>query len=584
MRTPHPLRIRRALIVALAVLALSAAALPVSSADDPPQVVRGLTVPAGFAATVFAHTPPGMLPTSLTWAQSTAPAGARAGELHGIRLYVTTLTGHVIAYEDEGAVPTVVADGLQQPLGIVMGPDETLYVSENADNRGRVTALSDGDGDGVFESRATVIANLPNGRHQTNGLTFGPDGMLYVANGNATDDGVECGPALVPGGSEDDCPAPEVVPWSGSILRVDPSWRDVDLLADVRVDGDGVPADDGLDDEGVLVARGFRNIYDVAFDPRDPTTVWTPMNGSDNPSSSEPLYAVDTVNSQQVGTVDGQPLHGPVIENAGFPSCLYDPHDNPFPLPDPFGHEHPGALEPENNPNQAVIDEFGPCDRFGVLPPKWIFDEGHEGTSGMAFTEGSNFPERYAGDLFVAEWGSIWNLNGATVTGHKIVRFELDEDRNVLDEREFMTGVMPIDLTFGPGGHLYVADMEGTIYEVEHVTDAATPDVVTVDMTNGQFVPQVVAITQGQTVRWVNTDATPHTVTNVAKVVYVDPLGAESPVQDGPEMNSPGPVAPGAEHSFMFLGEVGTYHYHSTTSGTESNTMRGTIVVLPVER
>src|SRR5687768_8362659 len=253
---------RRALVVAL-VMALSVlAAGPVRSEQFPPQVARGVTVPVGFAATVFAQTPPHLLPTSLTWAGEAASTNTALGTArHGTTLFVTAVSGNVaggtdngsvLTYTDEGFVPTIVAEGLDQPLGVAVGPDKTLYVTETEANRGRVTALTDGNADGVFETKRTVIANLPNGRHQTNGLTFGPDGMLYVANGNATDDGLECGPAVTPNGGDDACPAPEMQPWSGSILRVNPAWTDLDLLADVRPGGDGVLEGDGLDVDSVL--------------------------------------------------------------------------------------------------------------------------------------------------------------------------------------------------------------------------------------------------------------------------------------------------------------------------------------------
>ncbi len=57
-----------------------------------------------------------------------------------------------------------------------------------------------------------MISGLPNGRHNTNGLAIGADGMLYITNGNSTDSGF---------GEEGG--APEVQPYSGSVLRVDPT-------------------------------------------------------------------------------------------------------------------------------------------------------------------------------------------------------------------------------------------------------------------------------------------------------------------------------------------------------------------------
>ena len=578
---------RRSVILVLALVGTLLGALPAQSKEFPPQAARGIVLPVGFAARPFAQLPPGMQPTSLAWGASTADAatGSAAGnELHGTALYVTTIAGALVSYSDEG-VPTLAATGLEQPLGVVVGADKTVYVSETANNRGRITALRDTDGDGALETKRTVIKSLPNGRHQTNGLSFGPDGMLYVANGNATDDGVECGPAIAPGSNEDDCPAPELQPWSGSILRVDPAWTNVDLLTDIRLDDDGLRADYGRDDESVLVGKGFRNIYDVDFDPRRPDEIWTPMNGPDNPSGSEPLYSLDIDNQRIAGRdANGAEIYGPDIENAGFPSCLYDAHTNLFPVPQVTGgHEHPGSPEPQTNPNQRVVDKFGPCLPGGILRPKAIFAEGHEGTSGAAFTRGSHFPARYSGDLFVAEWGSLWNLNGGNPTGHKIIHVDLDENREVVGQREFMSGILPMDVTFGPNGHMYVADMSGQIYDVTHLgegVDAATAT-ATVEMRQQQFVAPTVTVVRGQTVKWVNNDTVAHNIRAQRRVKLVDPRGAEPAVQAGTEMDSPGDVAPAASYSHTFTGGPGAYHYICSLHPT---TMHGTVVVLPAER
>jgi glucose/arabinose dehydrogenase len=587
---------RRHLVLALTLVLSLLTAVPGHTKEFPPQVARGLTVPVGFAARPFTHLPPGLLPTSLAWGAATAEdvaASSRTAMLHGTNLYITAVSGNafsgtdngfLFAYSDEGT-PTLAAQGLDQPLGVVMGPDQTLYVSETENNRGRLTALTDANDDGTFETKRTVLKNIPNGRHQTNGMTFGPDGFIYLANGSATDDGLECGPALTPGAGEDDCPAPEMQPWSGSILRVDPAWTDMDLLTGIRQDSDGVRAADGLDDESVLVGRGFRNIYDVDFDPQRANDIWTPMNGSDNPSGSEPLFGFSVNDQRYLGTdASGNDVTGPNIENAGFPSCLYDPHVNTFPVPQLLGgHEHPGVLEPQDSPNERVIAQFGPCQKGSVLRPKAIFKAGHEGTTGAAFVRGTNFPDRYRGDLFVGEWGSLWNLNGGTVTGHKIIHVELDSERNVVGQREFMSGILPMDLTFGPDGHMYVADMAGQIYDVQHLgsgVDSATES-TTVEMRQQEFVAPAVTVIRGQTVRWLNNDTVAHNV-RAQRVVkpLVDPQGAEPALQDGREMDSPTDIPVSGSYSHKFE-TTGVYHYICSLHPT---TMQGTVTVLPAER
>lgn len=614
------MRRARIALLTIAVLGAMIAQVPGSAQEpneeDPllPQAAQGLTVPVGFVSRVFAVPP--IVPTTLEWGPDTT-GGAR----HGSFLYVGGVSGNpiscdgcgqVVAISDEGDLH-VAAEGLNSVLGVTFGPDNSMWVADNLNSRGRVSRLTDTDADGVFETSSVVLKNIPNGRHQTNGLTFGPDGMLYVANGNATDNGLACGPPLGPADPvglpeplksfyEDtfrntECADPEIEPWTGSIIRVDPAWEDVDLMTDVRVDEDPFYAEDGMDDETVLVAEGFRNIYDVAFRPAKPNEIWTPMNGSDDPSSSEPIFGLEVDNEQIVGFTqppegeEPQPIFGPIIEDGGFPSCLYDPHENPFPEPT-IGHDHDGIPEPQQNDYPGVEERFGPCSADTVIRPRTVLERGHEGTSGLAFEDGDNFPARYDGDLFIAEWGSLWNLNGvplsgtsgASPTGHKVVQLEINEDGSVEgNEREFTTGGLPIDVTFGENGFLYVADMTSGIHEIQHVEGLETDEVVRVDMREGQFVPQSTTIIRGQTVCWTNLDEEPHNVTGERAVKLVDQLAGEQILQSGSELSSPGDLAQNEEHCFRFA-VPGVYVYHSTTTATDRDTMRGTINVTTLER
>jgi glucose/arabinose dehydrogenase/plastocyanin len=568
--------------IGLTVVALTASVLgqtPARSSSLLPQALRGLVVPAGFGVGTFAQTP-GLLPTSLTF----GPDG---------RLFVAVVdaqsgltVGQILAFDDLGGVAgpaEVVAGDFNQLLGITFGPDGTLYAADNADNKGRIQALTDANDDGTFEERRVLLHNIPNGRHQTNGMTFGPDGQLYVANGNATDDGIECGPEPTPL----ECPTPEVKPWTGAILRVDPSWQNVNLQADVRVDDDQTFAADGKDDESVLVSPGYRNIYDVDFWPGDPSMIYTPMNGSDDPASNEPLFRTDVNDTRVVGQdAQGNPVRGPVIDDAGFPSCLYGPHANNFPMPGIETHPHPENFVPEDNPNSAVTDKFGPCRKNEVLRPLMFFNEAHNGTTGLAFERGDQFPDRYDGDLFVGEWGSLWNLNGAEVSGHKITHIDIDPDTGLVDrKREFMTGAVPMDVTFGPDGSMFVADMQGLIYRVIHVMD---PDngMATVEISAGQFIPQIISIPRSTSVLWVNLDTVAHNVRTQARLLAADPPLCVVPANVGvpcSEIDSPGDIAPRESHSYAFGDTDGVWKYQSTTNLTDAG-MQGAVVVLPVDR
>ncbi|HEV2892020.1 MAG TPA: plastocyanin/azurin family copper-binding protein [Frankiaceae bacterium] len=167
---------------------------------------------------------------------------------------------------------TPYATGFTDPLGLAFAPDGTLYVSDShsAGGRtvGRVWAVRNG-------ASTVAIDGLPNGRHNTNGLLVSGS-RLYVANGNATDDGVNGGD-------------PEL-PLNGTVL----SYA-VPIAKNARP---------------TVEARGLRNPYDLALRPGT-NEVWFPTNGPDDldPLGEDLLHKVDV----RRGTAD-----------FGFPACLYD--------------------------------------------------------------------------------------------------------------------------------------------------------------------------------------------------------------------------------------------------------------------
>ena len=176
------------------------------------------------------------------------------------------------------------ASGFTNPLGIEFD-DATgvLYVADShaasGATVGRVWAVEPGGA-----AMTQVIDGLPNGRHNTNGMAV-HNGRLFIANGNATDNGNPDSP----GG-----PA-EVPNRSGALLSVPVGARGLTSdSADVTVE-----------------ATGMRNIYDVVF--RDGTDeAWIPMNGPDafDPYGEDLLLKADTA---------GPP------PDFGFPACIYGP-------------------------------------------------------------------------------------------------------------------------------------------------------------------------------------------------------------------------------------------------------------------
>jgi len=101
--------------------------------------------------------------------------------------------------------------------------------------------------------------------------------------------------------------------------------------------------------------------------------------------------------------------------------------------------------------------------------PSFVDLQAHSAPLGLTFNFGSNFPEEYKGDLFVAYHGS-WNRK--VPTGYKIVRIDM-ETKQVHD---FATGWLtssnkvlgrPVDIIFDKEGMMYVSDDNaGIIYRI----------------------------------------------------------------------------------------------------------------------
>jgi len=340
------------------------------------------------------------------------------------------------------------ADGLASPLGgdlpigILVDRDGTVFVSDSYVDVstgaiiGWVRALRDTDGDGVADVYETVVDGLPNGRHDNNNLVFGPDGYIYMPNGNRTDNGID-GAVCFIGGQfvvSSDCRGEDST-YSGTILRIDSTRRD-QTPADTKV-----------------VARGMRNMYDIAFWPKDGHWLYIGMNGSDFPEADDLLF--------RARVKDGN------VDDMGFPSCLYN-----------VGPVNGYPLIPVPSPVPGVAEIFGACDSKAMKHlnrPLVTFGK-HVAVSGLAFAP-ENFARHYGGDLFVAEFGNEEDVSPIPA-GHQIVRIKIDEDGlpktgkdGIPIVERFAFGAdtdTPVDLVFGPDGAMYVLDIfNSSVFRIE---------------------------------------------------------------------------------------------------------------------
>jgi glucose/arabinose dehydrogenase len=386
----------------------------------------GEALPPGFVVSTYARLPG--LGTSLSFGPDT-----REGS-DATRLYVLdNAGGRVLVIDDEGGVggnPATFATGFNNPLGVLAAPNGVIYVADNHGPRsgpygrrpyGRVWRVRDTDGDGVADKKQLLLKDLPNGRHNTNGMAIGPDGKLYITNGNSTDDGVEGG-------------EPEQIPYSGSIVKVSRKLTRKSLAA--------------LPRRSTLVATGMRNIYDVAFSPLDETLLFTPMNGLDDARPAEEEGSGELEDSDDL--LYSTDINDAKVDDMGFPSCLYN-----------VGKQ--GDLKPYDNPNPATIKRFGRCPKARIKRPLSSFGA-HPSSNGLAFQTTDAWGEEYKNNLFVAEFG---NFFGDEVVGHDVIRVELDATgTRVVNQSEFFNAPLLLDLTFDAEGNLFVVSYDGTIYKI----------------------------------------------------------------------------------------------------------------------
>jgi glucose/arabinose dehydrogenase len=195
----------------------------------------------------------------------------------------------------------------------------------------------------------------------------------------------------------------------------------------MRYDADGASE--------VVLARGLRNSVDFAWHPVT-GELWALENGGDGLGDDDPPEEINVI---QPGG------------DYGWPDCIADRRALDW------GEDaRPGRCPVTQAPEQQM--------------------QAHSAPLGITFYTGTQFPEEYWNDAFVAFHGS-WNREEPT--GYKVVRVKAQSGRaagvedflwGFLDPESRTASGRPVDVVVGPDGALYVSDDHtGNIYRVSYV-------------------------------------------------------------------------------------------------------------------
>lgn len=186
---------------------------------------------------------------------------------------------------------------------------------------------------------------------------------------------------------------------------------------------------DGSDFE--VYAKGIRNSVGFTWDPKT-KEMWFTDNGRDLLGDNIPSCELN--HATKAG------------EHFGFPYC------------------HSGILvDPEFGAGKSCSEFVAPAANLGP----------HVAPLGLAFYQGSQFPDAYKNQLFVAEHGS-WNRTQKI--GYRVELITL-VDNKVITDTPFIEGFLqgdevlgrPVDVAFLPDGSMLVSDdFRGRLYRVTY--------------------------------------------------------------------------------------------------------------------
>jgi glucose/arabinose dehydrogenase/cytochrome c5 len=406
----------------------------------------GLTLPAGFCATVFAD--------GIGHARHLAvsPSGT---------LYVNTWSGDyydfdkvheggfLVALQDKsgtGKADTIERFGETVQTGGAGGTGIAVYKgSVYAEINDRIVRYGISEGAVVPRTGPeTIVSGLPlGGDHPMHPFIIGKDGSLYVDVASATN---SCQPQnrqpKIPGTT----PCTELET-RGGIWLYDANKTDQKFSPAERY------------------ATGIRNGEGFAFD--DAGNLFVTQHGRDQLHSNWP----DLYKPSEEATLPAEEVM--LLKSGGdygWPECYYDGFQSKLVLAPEYGGDGGKTVG-------ICANKLGPAAAF---PAHWA-------PNAMVHYDQNKFPSRYRQGVFIAFHGS-WNRAPYAQGGYNVVFQPLSGDRAAASCEIFADGFAgptrtpdgaehrPSGLAVGPDGALYVSDdIRGRIYRITYTGDPAGP-------------------------------------------------------------------------------------------------------------
>ncbi len=317
---------------------------------------------------------------------------------------------------------------------MAMSPEGTLYVGNR--NGDKVYAVKDTDGDLKADKRWVIASGL----NMPNGVAVN-DGDLYVAEVSRitkyADIEANLGKTLTPTVIKEDYPTETHHGWKyiafgpdgrlyvpvGAPCNICKSEKEI-YASITSINKDGTDLQ--------IYANGVRNTVGFTWHP-ETKQMWFTDNGRDMLGDDMPPCELNRI------TEAGQ--------HFGYPYC------------------HGGTIsDPDFGKNE-------PCEKF-VKPAQNL--GAHVAPLGLKFYTGTNFPEAYRNNLFIAEHGS-WNRSKKSGYKVSMVKVENAETSTAyetfasgwLDEAEQKSWGRPVDVLVLEDGSMLVSDDQaGVIYRI----------------------------------------------------------------------------------------------------------------------